>query len=60
MITLTIVWRTPVFVTEDMNPGCSPETRRKPIHGGSSPASMRVEVSGEHPEFMLEQLTGQQ
>ena len=42
----------------DMNFGYSPETRRKPIHGGSSPASMRVEVSGEHPKFILEEVNG--
>ncbi len=40
------------FTVSNMNSGLSPETRHKPIHGVSSPASMRVEVSGESPELM--------
>ena len=42
----------------DMNWEHLPETRREPIHGGSTPASMRVTVSGRCSQSMSLQVNG--
>ena len=42
----------------DMNQEYLPETRRETIHGGSTPASMRVTVSGKYSQSTTVFLNG--
>ena len=42
----------------DMNWEHQAGVRRKPIHGGSSPASMRVETPAWYSQFIFSELTG--
>ena len=49
-----------VALIRDMNQTHPPSTRRKAIHGGSTPASMRVMVVDGVSDSCLWQLTGQQ
>lgn len=36
----------------DRNPASTPVTRREPIHGGSTSASLLTTVTGVHTEFL--------